>query len=127
MDITIEPNIYQPGINFSGDYIDNIPNFKFNTSGFICPCSNRDKVFLTRTSFIGHTKTKKHITWLDNINNNKSNYLVDNLSLKETIKNQKIIIARYEKQIRDLNKQIDDLTPKYDPGVDLLGLNDLDV
>tara|TARA_B100001109_G_C18812357_1_gene450343 strand:- start:840 stop:1223 length:384 start_codon:yes stop_codon:yes gene_type:complete len=126
MDISIEPTIYQPGINFSGDYIDNIPNFKFNTAGIICPCSNKDKVFINRQSFIGHTKTKKHSLWLDTINNNKSNYLVDNISLKETIKTQKIIIARYEKQIRDLNKQIEHLTPKYDPGIDLLGLNELD-
>tara|TARA_B100001093_G_C26609574_1_gene919575 strand:+ start:114 stop:497 length:384 start_codon:yes stop_codon:yes gene_type:complete len=126
MDIAIEPEIYQPSTDFNGNYIDSVPNFKFRTSGIICPCSNKDKVFCSRSNFVSHSKTKKHLKWLEEINNNKTNYLIDNTSLKETIKNQRIIIANYEKEIRELKKRIEELTPKYEPSVDLLGLNDID-
>jgi hypothetical protein len=125
MDIVAEPNIYKPGVNFSGNYIDNVPNFKYNTYGIICPCSNKDKVFRNRQSFTGHTKTKKHLSWLETINNNRSNYLVDNVGLKETIKNQKIIIANFEKEIRSLNKKINEMNVRHhDPGIDLLGIDE---
>jgi hypothetical protein len=127
MEIERKPDIYQPSNDFNGNYIDSIPNFKFNNHGIICPCANKDKIFLSRSSFTCHTKTKKHIKWLEEINNNKSNYLVENISLNEIVKNQRLIIANSEKEIRELKKKIDYLTPKYDPGVDLLGLNELDV
>jgi hypothetical protein len=50
-----------------------------------------------------HIKTKTHQQWLQTINLNKSNYFVENEKLKITLQNQKLIIAKLE---RDLNTKI---------------------
>jgi hypothetical protein len=80
-------------------------------SGVRCPCGSRkDKVFETHSTFSAHIKTKSHQKWLSNLNLNKANYYVENENLKETIQNQRIIIAKMEKDIQNKSMTIDFLT-----------------
>ena len=44
------------------------------------------------------------------MNTNKSNYYTENVGLKETVNNQKLIIARLEKEVNLKVKTIDYLT-----------------
>ena len=55
-------------------------------------------------------KTKTHQKWLANLNLNKTNYFVENISLKETINNQKQIIQKLENELHNRTLTIDDLT-----------------
>ena len=61
MDISLESDIYEPNICENGNYTDYVPPSSKFKNGLRCPCGARkDHVFDTRTSFIGHIKTKTH-------------------------------------------------------------------
>ena len=44
-------------------------------------------------------KTKCHQSWLKTINLNRTNYFIENMELRNTVSNQKLIIARMEKEL----------------------------
>jgi len=113
MDLVIESDIYEPTINEKGDYIDVIPcSYKFK-NGIRCSCGTRkEHIYDNRQSFLIHCKTKTHQKWLNEINMNKMNYYVENVKLKELIDNQKIIIARLQKEQDENNQLITHLTKK---------------
>jgi len=103
-ELVTEPDIYCPSIDENGNYMDRIPSFHIMKKGVLCPCGSRkDKVYETHSVFSAHTKTKVHQKWLSTLNMNKANYYVENESLKNTIYNQRLIIAKLE---RDLNNRI---------------------
>ena len=111
MELVTQPDIYQPSIDENGNYTDKIPSFNIIKKGLICPCGSRkDKVYENAGSFSTHMKTKHHEKWLTKLNLNKSNYYVENIILKETIENQKKIIARMEREIIKRNQTIYCLT-----------------
>jgi hypothetical protein len=111
MDLAVEPDIYEPNINEKKDYIDNIPYLSKFKNGLRCPCGTRkEHVFDSRNCFAVHIKTKTHQKWLSDMNTNRSNYYTENVQLKETIVNQKLIIARLEKEVNLKLKTIDYLT-----------------
>lgn len=108
MELTLEAEIYAPGINDSGIYIDKIPNV---FHGLRCPCSSRrDKSYTSRQCFVTHTKTKTHQKWLEELNNNRMNFFVRSVKLSETIKAQQQIIAKLETDIQNKLLTIDCLT-----------------
>lgn len=103
-ELVTEPDVYCPSIDENGNYIDRIPSFHIIKKGVLCPCGSRkDKVYETHNVFSAHTKTKVHQKWLESLNMNKANYYVENENLKNTIYNQRLIIAKLE---RDLNNRI---------------------
>ena len=111
MDLIIEPDIYSPSIDEDGNYIDKIPSTANMKLGLRCPCGCRkDKVYETPSVFSSHIKTKSHQKWLADLNLNKANYYVENEKLRETIHNQKMVIAKLEKDINNRNMTIDFLT-----------------
>ena len=55
MELVIEPGIYSPSIDETGNYIDRIPKLSKN-EGINCPCSRKDKIY----NFSQHMKTKCH-------------------------------------------------------------------
>jgi len=126
MNIDLRPETYQPSMNEDGGYIDSMPNFKNITNGVICPCSTSEKVFLSRISFSTHMKSKRHTKWLSEINNNRRNYVVENANLKETVKYQRIIIANYEKEIRDLKQRMSKSLYDIDNTINLLDIDEID-
>ena len=112
MDLALETDMYSPSIDDKGNYVDKIPNFStLKTKGLLCGCGSRkDKTYETQHSFIAHIKSKTHQKWLDGVNTNKQNFFVENKSLYETIQNQRIIIAKLEKDLSNRTATIDYLT-----------------
>jgi hypothetical protein len=98
--LAVEADIYCPGVDASGNYIDKIPSFASLPSGLRCPCGTRkDKSYTTHATFSAHMKTKTHLQWIKDLNLSKSNFIKENTELKELVKNQKLIIARMEKDL----------------------------
>jgi hypothetical protein len=96
MELVIEPGIYSPNIDETGNYIDKIPILSKN-EGIHCPCSRKDKIY----NFSQHMKT---------INLNKTNYFIENMELRNTVSNQKLIVARIEKELNTKMMIIDCLS-----------------
>jgi hypothetical protein len=112
MDLAIEPDIYSPSISEAGNYVDKISPFK---KGLRCPCGSRkDKIYDTVAMFSAHCKTKCHQKWLETINLNKANHFAENISLHETIQNQRLIISQLEKNLQTKSLTIDYLTQQLD-------------
>lgn len=111
MELVVEPDFYSPSIDEHGNYIDKIPSFNIIKKGLYCLCGARkDKVYETYSMFATHIKCKNHIKWLEKLNLNKANYYVENEELKIIVNNQKIIIAKLEKDIQTKIMTIDYLT-----------------
>jgi hypothetical protein len=111
MELATEPDIYAPSIDDIGNYIDKIPSFNNLKNGLRCPCGSRkDKAYETHSTFSTHIKTKFHQKWLNNLNVNKANYYIENEELKNTIQNQRMMIAKLDKDLQNKNLTIDYLT-----------------
>ena len=111
MELVTEPDVYSPSINDMGNYVDKIPAFNNIKHGLRCPCGSRkDKTYDTHSIFASHIKTKKHQSWLVDMNLNKTNFYLENISLKNTITNQQLIIAKMENDINNRTMTIDYLT-----------------
>lgn len=108
MSLVVEPDIYCPSLDEMGNYIDVIPSIPH---GLRCPCGSRkDKTYDTHSMFATHIKTKTHQKWLATVNLNKSNYYVENERLKETVQNQRLMIAKLDKDLQHKSMTIDYLT-----------------
>jgi hypothetical protein len=111
MELVEEPDIYSPNVDQNGNYIDRIPSFCLIKKGLRCPCGSRkDKIYETNQIFSAHIKTKTHQKWIDSLNLNKVNYYIENENLKETLMNQRLIIAKFEKDLQNKLMTIDYLT-----------------
>ena len=111
MELVTEPDLYMPSIDNIGNYIDKIPSFNNLKHGIRCPCGSRkDKTYDTHGVFSAHIKTKAHQKWLSNLNLNKANYYIENENLKTTLHNQRLIIAKLEKEVQNKLMTIDYLT-----------------
>ena len=106
MDLIVQSDTYMPSVDDFGNYIDKVPSSFRN--GIVCPCGSRkDKVYETSSIFHTHTKSKCHQKWLLQMNLNKSNFYVENEKNKDVIHNQRLIIAKLEKEINGKNITID--------------------
>ena len=115
MDLIAEPDIYEPSMGQNRDYIDKLPNIHKFKNGLRCACGTRkEHVFYNKQSFAIHLKSKTHTKWLDNVNENKLNYYTENIQIQETINNQKIIIARLQKENDENIRLIAHLTKKME-------------
>ena len=102
MELATESDIYTPSIDNAGNYIDKIPAFNNIKHGLRCPCGSRkDKTYDTYNVFSSHIKTLCHQKWLSNLNLNKANYYIENNNLRETIQNQRLVIAKMDKEIQN--------------------------
>jgi hypothetical protein len=111
MELQTEPDTYTPSVNHLGNYIDVVPSFNNLKNGLRCPCGSRKgKTYVTYCLFSAHTKTKIHQNWLENLNLNKANYLIECENLKSTVKEQRIVIAQLDREIQNKNLTIDYLT-----------------
>ena len=111
MELIVESDIYLPSIDENDNYVDKVPSFNIIKRGLLCPCgSRRDKKYDTSCIFSAHIKTKTHQKWLNDLNLNKLNQYIENEKLKNTVQNQKLIIAKMEKDINTKIMTIDYLT-----------------
>lgn len=113
--IATQPDVYSPGINNEGIYVDKVPpQHMFSVSGLRCPCSSRkDIVFWTRQSFVSHTRTKRHQSWLGELSLENANLYVKSQEMEKTIKEQKVLIARLEREITHRDITILTLTRQF--------------
>ena len=117
MDLIAEPDIYEPSVGENKDYVDKSPNIQKFKHGLRCACGTRkEHVFYNKQSFSIHLKSKTHAKWLDGINENKLNYYTETIKLQETLNNQKIIIARLQKENDENTRLIIYLTKKIEIG-----------
>lgn len=115
MDLIAEPDVYEPSIGINKEYIDCLPSIHKFKNGLRCACGSRkDHVFYNKQSFSSHLKSLTHKKWLDMINKNKLNYYIENSELKETLNNQKKIIAQLQKENEDNIRLIAHLTRKME-------------
>ena len=118
MELVVEPDVYSPSIDETGNYIDKIPSFSLIKKGLLCPCGSRkDKIYDSRAIFSSHIKTQMHTKWLSSLNLNKANYYIENEKLNETIQNQRLIIAKLEKDINTKIMTIDYLTQQLNKSI----------
>jgi len=123
MELVTEPETYAPSVDSLGNYVDVIPSFN---KGLRCPCGSRKgKSYETHSMFAAHIKTKSHQIWLCNMNLNKANYFIECENLKQTVKEQRVIIARLDTELQNKTLLIDYLTkqltkPTTEPITDLL-------
>ena len=111
MELIVEPDMYSPSIDDVGKYVDKIPSFNTIKKGLRCPCGSRkDKIYETHKIFASHINTKIHQKWLSDLNLNRSNYYAENEQMKTTIQNQRLIIAKLEKDIQNNMMTISYLT-----------------
>ena len=111
MELVTEAETYTPSIDNLGNYIDKIPSFNSLKQGIRCPCGcRRDKIYDSYSVFSAHIKTKAHQKWLETLNLNKANYYVENENLKNTIQNQRMMIAKLDKELQNKLMTIDYLT-----------------
>lgn len=110
MEISLQPDIYEPNIDNNGNYIDNIPSFTNHKNGIICPCGTRkDKTFLNKSAFNTHIKSITHKKWIISLNNNKKNYFIEYQKQLEIITNQQKTIQKLDNDYRvslELIKQL---------------------
>ena len=117
MELTTEPDTYSPSVDAAGNYVDKLFSFHLH-KGIRCPCGSRkDKIYETQNVFSQHIKTKIHQKWLVQLNDNKANYYVENENLKNTLQQQRLIIAKMDKELQNkvvtidyLIKQLVDIT-----------------
>jgi len=130
MELISESDIYFPSIDDNGIYIDRIPNFVNYSNGIKCQCGSRkDKVYTTYSKFSSHLNSKSHKKWIEAINLNRENYLVENFKLNNVIKQQRVQIAELEKNLHKraltvdyLSNEIQKLTINNSVTEDLINL-----
>ncbi|MFY7729922.1 MAG: hypothetical protein ACOVRN_10420 [Flavobacterium sp.] len=111
MELTMDADIYEPNMDAFGSYVDYVPPASKFQHGLRCPCGSRkDHVFDCRSKFVTHIKAKSHQKWVYDLNMNKQNFYTECEKLKETVNNQKLIIARLEREVNTKLKTIDYLT-----------------
>lgn len=117
MELATESDVYCPSVNDLGNYIDKIPSFT-NGSGLRCVCgARRDKVYATHGIFAAHIKTKAHQKWLCELNVSQPNLYKENLEMKQTIRNQRLIISRMDKEMSEQTVTIGYLTKCFNTDI----------
>ncbi len=123
LNLVEEPDFYSPSINDKGDYVDKIPSFTYINKGLKCPCGSRKgKVYETYNEFSRHIKTKCHEKWIEDLNMNKMNHISQNTKLNDLVDNQKIIIAKLQKEVDELkiyNKNLKSDIFEYQKEIDI--------
>lgn len=120
-ELSLEAEIYCPIVDDTGIYVDKIPPVSTLKNGIRCPCGTRqDKTYNTVVKFSSHIKTKKHQEWISNLSKNKLNYYEENIKLKDTVQNQRLIIANLEKSINIKNLTIEYLTQQLHSKCELI-------
>ena len=107
MDLNLTSDIYTPGVDTNGNYID--VNVKI-INGIYCPCNKNKIAYKNMSSFCNHKKSKIHQKWLNQLTNDKANYYVELMKLKEIYESQKKIIHQLENELKRKSLTIDYLT-----------------
>ena len=105
-ELSAQPFQYQPSVDDNNNYVDAVPNSSAFKLGVRCGCSSRNTLFTTRQTLTSHFKTITHQKWIENQNKEKQNHLRELLELRETVKQQVLLIAERDQKIIKLEKII---------------------
>lgn len=126
MEIIVEPDVYTPSIDDNGNYVDKIPSFNTLKDGLRCSCgARRDKIYKSYSVFSQHVKTKIHQKWLSDLDLNRANFYIENEKLREVIQNQRLIIAKFEKDLNNKSMTIDYLTKQLNNSTKITTIGNL--
>ena len=100
MDSTIDttPTIYTPKMNVDTRMYSDHGMFDM-LHGTICPCTPKH-IFYKKASLMSHQKSKRHIGWIQHLNDNAMNYYQQVLEQEKTIKTQQILLTNMDKQLK---------------------------
>ena len=118
MSLVTEPDVYAPTFR-DNIYQDQMP-FDF-TNGIRCPCSTRKDKKYDPKQFKSHLNAKKHKAWLSHLNENRVNFYRKSLEQEDTIKNQRLYIAKLQLELKQSEER-----SKHKiivPVTDLLGID----
>jgi hypothetical protein len=82
------------------------------TKGVICPCT-AGKTFNKKSSFQNHQKTKRHLSWIQNLNDNATNFYLQTLQQENVIKSQQLLLTRLDIQLKQKATIIEYYENKY--------------
>jgi hypothetical protein len=125
--LAVEPDTYSPSMDEFGNYVDKVPSAAHFAHGLRCPCGTRRDAILYASpgKFNQHIKSQTPVKWLENINTNKKNYLVENDKLNTTIKTQQQLVIQLSQEvqkqrtiIQGLTQQIGSLTQQIQQWMD---------
>jgi len=107
MDLILTPDIYEPSIDDSGNFIDKIPSWScLKGKGIMCACGSRkNKVYETSSLFTSHIRSQTHKKWIEGLNANKVNLYMENVQMKKIIQELRHILNHYEKETAKLKQQ----------------------
>ena len=108
MSIETTPDIYCPNIDEFGNYIDILSGYQYPV---LCPCTYRK--YNNKQSMSIHNKSAGHIKWLCLMNNNRKNHLLENIQLRQTVEDQKKIIAQLSTKMDTQKNQINTLITTF--------------
>jgi len=132
--LSVEPDMYSPNMDEFGNYVDYVPSSSHFNNGLRCPCgTRRDSVaHSTPAKFTQHIKTKTHVKWLESLNNNKQNYMIENEKQKEIIHQQQQLVIQLSQDIQKqrniiygLTQQVTSLTKQIQDMMEMLNENHL--
>ena len=129
MDIALIPETYVPAFDGTG-YTDSLPLGQCQ-AGFRCPCNDKRRVYSSLAAMRTHIKGKKHKEWVRRLSADRANHYRELLRAKETIRQQTIQLAQYDRRdtarellIARLEKENQQLRIKREvPVADLLELD----
>jgi hypothetical protein len=107
MELAVEPDTYAPSMDATGNYVDVLPSLLQRKNGIRCPCSRNEK---SCANLAAHFKTKTHQAWVQQLNLNKTNFVVQNEELRALVKQQRLVIAQLERDVQNKMVTIDYLT-----------------
>lgn len=100
------PVYYEPSMGDNREYVDKVPSSALLAKGIRCACSTRQTVFTTRPALVTHFKTLVHQAWVQTQNRNQENHFAEVLQLRESVKQQSVLIAERDQKILKLEKNL---------------------
>ena len=109
--IDTTPTTYTPKMNIDTRLYSDHCMFDI-LSGTICPCTPKH-TFYKKSSFMSHQKSKRHLVWIQHLNDNATNFYQQVLEQEKTIKTQQILLTNMDKQLKQKDTIISYYENKY--------------
>jgi hypothetical protein len=104
-ELTAQLNQYTPSLDNEGNYVDTLPTKSAFVKGIKCGCGTATWWF-DGPKFKTHCKSVMHQKWIQILNQNKNNHLSELSQLRETVRQQQLLIAERDKRIIDMEQVI---------------------
>ena len=96
--IITKADIYNPYFNTDTQSYTDRMIYDF-TRGIACPCSP-NKTFVRKDTFQNHWKCQRHRQWLLDLQSEATNFYIECMESRKTIKNQQLLLSQYENELK---------------------------